>query len=212
MGWQPSIRLNLLFVGLTVILAGYLMVWLPGPSAGLQLIGIEVGEWIKFLGIGAGRNWFYLPPIVIGLTLALLAATWPNGRIQTWMARGLAIAAAMLAIPALAAIQLEPPSEWLARLLAIALVGVVALAGAIPAQRWRDSDWIWLLVVAVALAGAIVPTVQYLIVRPAAEASLLRPVGVGVGVWLNAIGSLLVAAAALTEISRKRQTKKTAVG
>ncbi len=212
MGWQPSIRLNLLFVGLTVILAGYLMVWLPGPSAGLQLIGIEVGEWIKFLGIGAGRNWFYLPPIVIGLTLALLAATWPNGRIQTWMARGLAIAAAMLAIPALAAIQLEPPSEWLARLLAIALVGVVALAGAIPAQRWRDSDWIWLLVVAVALAGAIVPTVQYLIVRPAAEALLLRPVGVGVGVWLNAIGSLLVAAAALTEISRKRQTKKTAVG
>lgn len=212
MGWQPSIRLNLLFVGLTVILAGYLMVWLPGPSAGLQLIGIEVGEWIKFLGIGAGRNWFYLPPIVIGLTLALLAATWPNGRIQTWMARGLAIAAAMLAIPALAAIQLEPPSEWLARLLAIALVGVVALAGAIPAQRWRDSDWIWLLVVAVALAGAIVPTVQYLIVRPAAEASLLRPVGVGVGVWLNAIGSLLVAAVALAEISRKRQTKKTAVG
>lgn len=212
MGWQPSIRLNLLFVGLTVILAGYLMVWLPGPSAGLQLIGIEVGEWIKFLGIGAGRNWFYLPPIVIGLTLALLAATWPNGRIQTWMARGLAIAAAMLAIPALAAIQLEPPSEWLARLLAIALVGVVAFAGAIPSQRWRDSDWIWLLVVAVALAGAIVPTVQYLIVRPAAEASLLRPVGVGVGVWLNAIGSLLVAAVALAEISRKRQTKKTAVG
>lgn len=212
MGWQPSIRLNLLFVGLTAILAGYLMVWLPGPSAGLQLIGIEVGEWIKFLGIGAGRNWFYLPPIVIGLTLALLAATWPNGRIQTWMARGLAIAAAMLAIPALAAIQLEPPSEWLARLLAIALVGVVAFAGAIPSQRWRDSDWIWLLVVAVALAGAIVPTVQYLIVRPAAEASLLRPVGVGVGVWLNAIGSLLVAAVALAEISRKRQTKKTAVG
>ena len=212
MRWQPSIRLNLLFLGLTAILAGYFMVWLPGPSAGLQLIGIEVGEWIKFLGIGAGRNWFYLPPIVIGLTLALLAATWPNGRIQTWMARGLAIAAAMLAIPALAAIQLEPPSEWLARLLAIALVGVVALAGAIPAQRWRDSDWIWLLVVAVALAGAIVPTVQYLIVRPAAEASLLRPVGVGVGVWLNAIGSLLVAAAALAEISHKRQTKKTAVG
>jgi len=67
-------------------------------------------------------------------------------------------------------------------------------------------------VVAVALAGAIVPTVQYLIVRPAAEASLLRPVGVGVGVWLNAIGSLLVAAAALAEISHKRQTKKTAVG
>ena len=91
MRWQPSIRLNLLFLGLTAILAGYFMVWLPGPSAGLQLIGIEVGEWIKFLGIGAGRNWFYLPPIVIGLTLALLAATWPNGRIQTWMARGLAV-------------------------------------------------------------------------------------------------------------------------
>jgi hypothetical protein len=212
MRWQSSIRLNLLFLGLTAILVGYFMVWLSGPSAGLQLIGIEVGEWIKFLGIGAGRNWFYLPPIVIGFTVALLAATWPNGRIQTWMIRGLAIAAAMLAFPALAAIQLEPPSEWLARLLAIALVVVVALAGAILAQRRRDSDWIWLLMAAVALAGAIVPTVQYLVVRPVVEASLMKPVGVGAGVWLNAVGSLLVAVAALAEFRHKRQTKRTAVG
>ena len=38
---------------------------------------------LSSLGVGARRNWFYLPPIVIGTALALLAAMWPNSRIQT---------------------------------------------------------------------------------------------------------------------------------
>ena len=96
-------RLNLLFLGLTAIVAGYFLIWLPGPSVGLQLIGIELGEWIKFLGIGSQRNWFYLPPIVAGMTIALLAAMWPNDRVRTWLSRGLAVAVAMLRAPAVGA-------------------------------------------------------------------------------------------------------------
>ena len=203
-------RLNLLFLGLTAIFVGYFIVWLPGPGAGLQLIGIEIGEWIKFLGVGAGRNWFYLPPIVMGTIVALLAAMWPNTRIQTWLARGLAIAIALLAFPAVAAIQMEPRSEWLARLLGIGWVIGLAGLGAIMSRRAGDVRWLWLMVAITALVGALLPTMQYLTVRPLVEAALHRSLGIGPGVWLNAGGSLLVMAVALVEFRAASQTKRTA--
>ncbi|MBP6015940.1 MAG: hypothetical protein KA586_04410 [Candidatus Promineofilum sp.] len=203
-------RLNLLFLGLTAIFVGYFVVWLPGPGAGLQLIGIEIGEWIKFLGVGAGRNWFYLPPIVIGTVVALLAAMWPNSRIQTWLARGLAIAAALLSFPAVAAIQLEPLSEWLARLLGIGWVIGIAGLGAIISRRSGDTRRLWMIVAIVALTGAFLPTIQYLAVRPLVEAALNRSLGIGAGVWLNAGGSVLVLVVALIEFRAASQTKRTA--
>lgn len=201
-----------MFLGLTMILVGYFMIWLPGPSVGLQIIGIELGEWIKFLQAGARRDWFYLPPIIIGLVIALLAATWPNSDIKTWLARGLAVAVALLSFPAVAAIQLEPAREWLARLLAIALVAGIAAAGALVAARASKPSWIWLIISAVALIGALLPTIQYVVIRPAVEEALRRLVGFGPGVWLNAGGSLLVATIALAEFWRARQTKRTATG
>ena len=57
----------LLFLGLTAVLVGYFSIWLPGPGAGLQLMGLETAEWLKFMGMGTNRNWFYLPPITLGL-------------------------------------------------------------------------------------------------------------------------------------------------
>ncbi|HMT20899.1 MAG TPA: hypothetical protein PKE20_06560 [Promineifilum sp.] len=192
-------RLDLLFLGLTAIFIGYFMIWLPGPAAGLQLIGVELGEWIKFLGVDSRRTWFYFPPIVIGATLGFLAAMWPNDRRSVWLMRGLAIAVAMVAFPALAAIQLEPRSEWLARVLGIALVALVALAGALLSSRRPGVRWPWLAIGLVALAGAVLPTLQYFAIRPIVGAIMLRPVGIGPGVWLNAAGSLLVVAVALTE-------------
>lgn len=192
-------RLDLLFLGLTMIFVGYFMVWLPGPAAGLQLIGVELGEWIKFLGVGGRRTWFYFPPIVIGMTLGLLAAMWPNDRRGVWLMRGLAVAVAMAAFPALAAIQLEPRSEWLARVLGIALVALMAMAGALLSSRSPGARWPWLAIGLVTLAGAALPTLQYFAIRPTVEAIMLRPLGTGFGVWLNAAGSLLVAAVALIE-------------
>jgi hypothetical protein len=189
--------MNILFLGLTAMFVGYFMVWLPGPSAGLQLIGVEIGEWIKFLGVGAGRDLFYLPPIVLGLALALLAATWPNHP-RTWLARGLAVAVSLLAFPAIAAIQQEPPGQWLARLLAIGSVALVAAFGAVIARRSPDSPWPWLLMTAVILMGVILPTWQYLSVRSVVEEIMRRPIGIGAGVWMNAVGGLLAASAAFS--------------
>lgn len=196
---RPTIRLNLLFLGLTAIFIGYFTVWLPGPAAGLQLIGIELGEWIKFLGVGSRRVWFYLPPIVIGATLGLLTATWPNARWSSWLMRGLAVAVALLAFPAIATVQLEPRSEWLTRVLWIALVVFLAMVGAVVSSRGATVRWPWLAIALVAVAGAILPTIQFFAVRPVVEAILVRPIGVGPGVWLNLAGSLLVTVMALLE-------------
>lgn len=199
-GW----RRTLLLLGLTAIFIAYFLVWLPGPGVGLQLIGIEIGEWIKFLGIGARRNLFYLPPIVLGLCLALWAAGWPNARLRTWLARALAVGVALLAFPAVAAIQLEPPGEWGWRLGLIALVAFVAATGALIARQGAPA-WLWLLLAGVAAAGAIVPAWAYLSVLPVVREIMRRPVGIGVGVWLNAAGSLLVVAVAVVEWAAARR-------
>lgn len=194
-----------------MILVAYFLVWLPGPGVGLQLIGIEIGEWIKFLGVGARRNLFYLPPIVLGLAIALWAAGWPNGRWQTWLARALAVAVAWLAFPAVAAIQMEPPGEWAWRLGLIALVAVVAAGGALLARRAAPPVWLWLLLAGVAAVGAVLPTWAYLSVLPVVREIMRRPVGIGPGVWLNAAGALLVMVIALGEwLSARRATQKSA--
>lgn len=76
---------------------------MPGPVAGLQLIGLEMGEWVKFLPqvqagqINVSRNLFYLPPILLGLlfgSTVILATRWP-----TWVVRGLANPGQLAGIP-----------------------------------------------------------------------------------------------------------------
>ena len=203
---------NLVFLGLTLIIIGFFMTWLPGPSAGLQIIGIELGEWIKFLGVGSSRNWFYFPPIAAGLILALLASGWPNDSPRTWLARGVAIGVAMLSFPAVAVIQMEPRSEWLGRVLAIGFVAVVAAVGALIPRNRPKTGWVWLPILVVSLAGAILPTVQYFTIRPVVEDALRQSIGIGAGVWINAGGALLVAAIATAELMKGAQTKRTATG
>lgn len=204
---RSALRRNLLFMGLTAIFVGYFLVWLPGTGVGLQLIGIEIGEWIKFLEVGAARDLFYLPPIVVGFVLALLAATWPNDRPQTWLARAMAVAVAMLAFPAVAAIQLEPPIEWAIRLASIGFVALVAVAGALIGRSVGHSAWFWILIAVVMALGAILPTWEYFAVLPVVEEIMSRPVGIGVGVWLNLGGAFLVAAVALAEAFAIRRRK-----
>lgn len=205
--WRPA-RRDLLALGLTAIFVGYFLVWLPGPGAGLSLIGIELGEWIKFLGFGPRRDWFYAPPIVLGLLLALWTATWPNRRARTWLARGLAVAVALLAFPAVAAITSEPRSEWLPRLALIGVVALVAvLAGPWPA-RGGAAVGLWALMAGVAIIGAAGPTWHYLAARSVMATALGQPVGVGPGVWLNALGCLLVAVVSLLEIGAAQKRNR----
>ncbi|MCA9965162.1 MAG: hypothetical protein KC423_12985 [Anaerolineales bacterium] len=141
--------------------------------------------------MGGARNWFYLPPITLGWSLALLSVGWQNGRWQTWAWRGLALAVSLQSFPAIAAILDEPPSEWLLRLLLIASVGVLAGLTAV----WPRQLSHWPLLVVLGLIGALLPTWFYFQVRPLVENAVGVQIGVGIGVWLNGVGHLLLAAA-----------------
>lgn len=200
---------SLLKLGFTAILLGYLLVWLPQPVVGLSFIGLELGEWVKFLPqvrsgeIIADRNLFYLPPITLSLMMILWTANWPNRRWQTWVMRGLALLVALLAFPAIEAIRDEPADQWLLR---IGLIGgIVFVAFLIPLLRRLPSRKLkilsWSGICLLALLGLALPIWAYLSFLPAISELIGQKVGIGPGVWLNIGGNLSVVLTALYFLS-----------
>ena len=196
---------TLFLLSFTMILVGCFMVWLPGPSAGLQLLGFEMGEWTKFFGLGVKRNWFYLPPITLALTMLFFTVGWNNGRYQTWFFRGVAIVVSLLAFPALEDLTGSSQSEYLSRLVGIALVVVVAglltLFGGAKRPWLRPASRV--LMVVVGLVGLILPTLIYLEVRPFVSDLLRLELGYGPGVWLNGVGHTAVVLLAAWQLAKK---------
>jgi len=198
-------RQTLFLFSFTAIFMGYLMVWLPGPSAGLQLLGIEMGEWTKFFGLGVKRNWFYLPPITLALLLLFFTAGWANGRFQTWLFRGVAVAVSLLAFPALEDLIGPSQSDYLSRVAGIGLVVVVAgLLMLFGKQEW---PWLqtagWGLMAAAGLVGLVWPTLIYWEVRPYASELIGVTLGYGPGFWLNLLGHAAVIGLAASQLAKK---------
>ncbi len=191
---------TLLFLALTAVLVAYFLIWLPGPSAGLQLMGLETGEWVKFMGMGTRRNLFYLPPITLALTMQLTAGFWDNGRYQTWIMRAAAIAVSLLAFPAIEDMMGASRAEYMSRLAAVFFVGGMGIVSAF-ASRHREAAWTGrLLLGGMALLGAAgfyLPLSAYVEVRPVVAAWMGMPIGIGIGVWLNSVGHLGITAVAL---------------
>jgi hypothetical protein len=190
-----------LAVAVTVILVSYFLPWLPHPAAGLRLIGLEMGEWVKFLPqvqfgqLSPSRNTFYLPPITAALLLSLMTWHWPNGRWQTWAARALAILIALLAFPAIEALRFDPPETYQQRLWGIGLVAAAAVA---VAWGKRLPDWVQVsLLVLVGCAGAVWPLWAYAAARPMIVEWLGTAVAIGIGVWGNFMGHGLAAITAV---------------
>jgi hypothetical protein len=179
-------------IGFTAILIGYLSVWLPGPGAGLSFLGIEMGEWFKFLGLGGRRDIFYLPPISLGLMLALWTMTWPTNNWRAWTVRALAVMISLLAFPAIEDITGPVREQYTLRVILIAFVTLTALISGL----WQPSAkmaWLpWAIITLLGLTGALLPAWMYLNVRSYAVQVIGVPIGVGLGVWLNGAGHLLV--------------------
>ena len=194
-----------LLLGFTAILVGYLMVWLPGPAAGLQFLGIEMGEWSKFLGVGVKRNWFYLPPLTLALLLLFFTVGWQNGRVKTWLFRGVAVGVSLLAFPALEDLIGPSQSEYLSRVAGIGLVVVVAgllmILGGQERPLLRNLGWG--LTAVVGLVGLVLPTLIYLEIRPFASEIIGVPLGYGPGFWLNLLGHAAVLILAILQLAKK---------
>lgn len=195
----------LLWAAFTLMLVGYLMVWLPQPVVGLSLIGLEMGEWVKFLpevqaGALPDRNLFYLPPVLLGLMMAVWTVGWPNGRWQNWIIRGLAVLISLLAFPAVEAIRFEPANQWLLRIGLIGLVGVTAVLSGFMARLPQRTLPALLLIFA--LLSLFLPTWAYLAVRPVIAELLRTEVGFGPGLLLHIVGNLLVVIAVVMLLRR----------
>ncbi len=197
-------RQILFLLSFTAIFIGYLMVWLPGPSAGLQFLGIEMGEWTKFFGLGAKRNWFYLPPLTLALMLLFFTAGWENGRIQTWLFRGVAVAVSLLAFPALEDLR-TGEGVYLFRVAGIGLVVVVA--GLLLLFGGQKRPWLprlgWGLMALAGLVGLVWPTLIYGEVRPFASELIGVTLGYGPGFWLNLVGHAAAVGLAFTQLAKK---------
>ncbi len=197
---KASRRQSLFILGLTAVFVGYLNTWLPGPGAGLSFLGIEMGEWFKFVGLGPRRDLFYLPPITLSLILAIWTVTWSRQGWQAWLVRIIAILISILAFPAIEDISGPVREQYVLRVLLIGLVMLVSLLTAFWHPTGRGMRLPWFMLALLGLVGAFLPTWIYLIVRPFAAEIMGVPIGIGVGVWLNGVGHLLVTAVSLVEI------------
>ena len=192
---------SLLILAFTAIFIGYLNVWLPGPGAGLSFLGIEMGEWFKFLGLGARRDLFYLPPITLSLMLAIWTVTWSRQGWQAWLMRLIAVLISLLAFPAIEDIIGSVREQYTLRVALIALVVLVAVLSGFWHPTGKRKRLPWILLALLGLIGAFLPTWIYMIVRPFAGQIIGVPIGIGVGVILNGGGHLLITGISLFQIA-----------
>ncbi len=203
--------LNLLLLGFTAVFIGYFMVWLPGPAAGLSFIGLELGEWVKFMGVGLERNLFYLPPVSLALMLLVLTLPWENGRWQTWALRGLAITISLLAFPAYEDITGPVRQEYVPRLEWIGIVVLTAVVVSIlgwTVKKETRAIICWLALIFLGLAGAVQPTRVYLQIRPNVSQLFGVSIGFGWGVILNGVGHLIVTGVSVWQLGQMARSRK----
>ncbi len=193
--------------GFTAIFIGYLSVWLPGPGAGLSFLGIEMGEWFKFVGLGARRDIFYLPPITLGLILAIWTMTWPENNWRAWCVRALAFLVSLLAFPAVEDITGPVRDQYTLRVYMIALVGIVCLVSGLW-KPGKNLAWIpWVTLAILGVIGGLLPTWMVLNARSYAAQIIGVSIGIGFGVWLNVIGHFLVVGISLIQIPLTRRSR-----
>ena len=185
----------LVWVGLVLVLAGYFGPWVPHRAAALTVSGFELAEFAKFFPqvqggtVSLTRALFYLPLVAALVLVALLA-----GRSAVRFARlavppcvVVLLVAALVpysvvdsvrqAISARAPVVLDPQYT---RQLVIVLVGAIAVL-LTPLARWLTRRAWGILIVLLALAGAVLPLRQFAVLRPLIVELYDAPFGLGWG-------------------------------
>jgi hypothetical protein len=193
----------ILLSGAIVAFAGYFAPWVNHPAAGLAILGIDLGEYVKFLipvrsgEIPIWREGFYLPLLTISLALSLFAFR-PECRYPLWVRISMLLLAAVSALnmlpPAWTPALLRTPefrlqSLWI--LLSLVAIGVSPLLALLP--RWFASAAVALL----SLTSMLLTVRMFLAVLPAIEPLYNHALSPATGVWATTAGLLLLAAGAI---------------
>lgn len=205
----------LLPVGWALASVGFFGPWIAHPAVGLTLNGVDMGEFVKFLpGVLDGtltvyRQLFYLPPVAICTSIALLVG---SKRLRLpWIIRALAFA---VAVPM--SLQLLPPA-WSPSSL---LTPEFRLQTIVLGACWLLLAGSWLLAgLSAWLAGSLSATVslaafaavlwQSLTVKPSINVVYGTPPAVGWGLPICLVGLAIMVVASLVFVERAAVRSRT---
>lgn len=191
---RSPFTISLLPVFSLVALIGYFGPWVPHRAAGLVIVGLDLGELVKFLypvqqgDIGLWREGFYLPLVTVSVALSLFA--WRRETGYPLWARLLLFGAALAA-----AANLLPPAWTPGLLLAPEfrvqtglLAGCVALALVSPLAALLPLRLAGLGVLVLAGAALYFPLAQFQWILPALADLYGQPLSPGWGPWVMGAG------------------------
>jgi hypothetical protein len=193
----------LLPLGGIVALAGYFGPWVDHPVAGLVVMGLDLGEYVKFLAaVRAGqlalwREAFYWPLAAVSLTYALITFRADLGY-RWWLRAGLvaaALAAALNMLPPAWTPQrlLTPEFQQQTAMMAVCVAAVVFS----PFLALLPRRLTAVLIVILTLMGAAVPVWQFVRVLPEIVPLYGHALAPGWGVYVLAAGFGAVVAGAV---------------
>ncbi len=212
----PLVAALIIAAGLLLLALGYWGAWLPHPAAGLNILGIDLPEYVKFVPevtsgqIPIKREIFFYPLLSLAIGLILLG-TIQRPALPRWL-RTIGV---LLAVPT--ALAMLPPA-WTPALLRtpefrlqVLYILFLLLAVLLSPLIYRYlSDW-WRGAMLV-LAG-IIPfqaLSAYNRLLPALEKLYQQPLKSGVAYYLVAVGALLLGlGGALVLVSQWRQRTAT---
>jgi hypothetical protein len=201
-GWALRVLLPL---GALLAFWGYVGPWGDHLVAGLAILGLDLGEYVKFLPlVRAGttslwREGFYLPLVAISLALSLCTwrpeLRWPQP-VVGWLMITLQVLGAIVA-----ALNMLPPAwtpqrmltpEFQQQLAAILLCLTAMACGPFLALLPRLVTG--LIVLLLSAAAAVVPVVQFLRVLPEIGTLYNHALVPGWGMYLTVIGLAMLMA------------------
>lgn len=193
----------LLPLGWALAALGFFGPWIAHQTVGLILSGVDMGEFVKFLPgaldgtVPIYRQLFYLPPVAICLSIALLVS---SKRLRLlWLVRALAFCIAVLA-----SLQLLPPAwspssllspEFRLQAIALAACWIFLVASWLLASLppWLAGS----LSAILSLAALSLAWWQYLVVKPSINEVYGTPPPTGWGLPVCLAGLLIMAVASL---------------
>jgi hypothetical protein len=202
-------------MGWVLASVGFFGPWIAHPGVGLTLSGVDMGEFVKFLpGVLAGtitvhRQLFYLPPVAICLSIALLV-----GSERLRLPRVIQVLALAIALPT--SLQLLPPAWSPSSLLTPEFRLQTFALGAcwlLLAGSWlfgRVSAWlVGSLSATLSLAALALALWQFLTAKSSIDEVYHVPPAIGWGLPICLLGLAIMGFASLVFVLRATARSRT---